>query len=231
VTASDFSLDRTSDVPLGTQLAWKLSTAIATGLLQPGERLPGVRELAESAGVNVNTVRSVYARLEEQGLIASEHGRGTFVAPDAKARDDLTRAVAAAVEAAGEAGVDPREVATALFSGGAPGRAREDERERRRRLRSEIANLERELVHLGRLGDAPAIPAPARGRILSADELEEVRTALVARLAELRREREDALHRRTEEPTGAPAPRVWRHAGVWTGSSSPGRTRTASYGA
>jgi GntR family transcriptional regulator len=230
VTASDFSLDRTSDVPLGTQLAWKLSTAIATGLLQPGERLPGVRELAESAGVNVNTVRSVYARLEDQGLIASEHGRGTFVAPGARPRDDLTRAVAAAVEAAGAAGVDPREVAAALF-GGSPRRAREDERERRRRLRSEIANLERELVHLGRLGDAPALPASAAGRILTADELEEVRTALVARLAELRRDREDALHRRTEEPPGAPAPRVWRPAGVWTGRSATGRSRTASYGA
>ena len=60
----DLSVDRDSDVPLGTQLAWKLRTAIATGLLQPGERLPGVRELAGAADVNVNTVRSVYARLE-----------------------------------------------------------------------------------------------------------------------------------------------------------------------
>ena len=35
--APDLSVDRDSEVPLGTQLAWKLRTAIATGLLQPGE--------------------------------------------------------------------------------------------------------------------------------------------------------------------------------------------------
>ena len=35
--------------------------------------------MATLAGVNVNTVRTVYARLEQQGLLSSEHGRGTFV--------------------------------------------------------------------------------------------------------------------------------------------------------
>ena len=35
--------------------------------------------MAEMAGVNVNTVRTVYARLEQEGLLVSEHGRGTFV--------------------------------------------------------------------------------------------------------------------------------------------------------
>ena len=68
----DLSVDRKSDIPLGTQLAWKLRTAIATGLLRPGDRVPAVRELADVAGVNVNTVRSVYARLEEQGVRRTE---------------------------------------------------------------------------------------------------------------------------------------------------------------
>ena len=35
--------------------------------------------MATLAGVNVNTVRTVYGRLEQQGLLSSEHGRGTFV--------------------------------------------------------------------------------------------------------------------------------------------------------
>jgi DNA-binding GntR family transcriptional regulator len=38
--------------------------------------------MATLAGVNVNTVRTVYGRLEQQGLISSEHGRGTFVRGD-----------------------------------------------------------------------------------------------------------------------------------------------------
>ena len=151
--APDLSVDRDSEVPLGTQLAWKLRTAIATGLLQPGERLPGVRELAGAADVNVNTVRSVYARLEEQGLVATEHGRGTFVAPNAGPHDALARLASAATDQAREAGVDPRDLAEALFVGGnraapspspappAPGAPPPDERARRRTLRADIAQL------------------------------------------------------------------------------------------
>lgn len=78
-------VDRTSPVPLGTQLVDRIEAAVADGRLAPGERLPSVRELAEAAGVNVNTVRAVYARLEADGLVRSEHGRGTFVADAAPA--------------------------------------------------------------------------------------------------------------------------------------------------
>src|SRR3954469_23851316 len=114
----EFSVDRDSDIPLGIQLAWKLRTAIATGRLAPGERVPPVRELAEVGGVNVNNARSVYARLEEQGLVASEHGRGTFVAAGAARRDALAELARRTAEEARAAGVDPRELGEALFSGG-----------------------------------------------------------------------------------------------------------------
>ncbi len=228
-------MDRDSEVPLGTQLAWKLRTAIATGVLRPGERLPGVRELAELAGVNVNTVRSVYARLEEQGLVASEHGRGTFVASAAGPREELARLVEAAGEQARRAGIEPRELAEALFVGGdleipplpAPERGApppNDERARRRELRADIAQLERELVHLARLGDAAAMPGPGAGRILSADELEDVRSALVARLAELRRDRDEALRRApapgAQDPELAPERPRGSGAGIWTGPAA-----------
>ena len=65
---------------MGTQLAWQIQALITEGRLQPGEQLPSVRRLAESAGVNVNTVRAVYERLEGEGFIRTEHGRGSFVA-------------------------------------------------------------------------------------------------------------------------------------------------------
>ena len=51
----------------------------------PGDQLPSVRDLAAEAGVNVNTVRAVYARLEREGLVRSEQGRGTFVGRQADA--------------------------------------------------------------------------------------------------------------------------------------------------
>ncbi len=77
--ATQFPLDRESGVPLGVQLAERLATAIRSGELNPGDQLPSVRGMATLAGVNVNTVRTVYGRLEQQGLLSSEHGRGTFV--------------------------------------------------------------------------------------------------------------------------------------------------------
>ena len=77
--ATQFPLDRESGVPLGAQLAERLATAIRSGELNPGDQLPSVRSMATLAGVNVNTVRTVYGRLEQQGILSSEHGRGTFV--------------------------------------------------------------------------------------------------------------------------------------------------------
>ena len=96
-------VDRETGVPIGTQLAWALSERISDGTLKVGDKLPSVRELAAEAGVNVNTARAVYARLEREGLIRSEQGRGTFVtsqdepapgASDAAVRRDLRRRIA-----------------------------------------------------------------------------------------------------------------------------------------
>jgi DNA-binding transcriptional regulator YhcF (GntR family) len=77
--ATHFPLDRASGAPLGAQLADRLEGAIRSGELNPGDQLPSVRAMATLAGVNVNTVRTVYGRLEQQGVLSSEHGRGTFV--------------------------------------------------------------------------------------------------------------------------------------------------------
>lgn len=80
-------MDREAEVPLGTQLAWKLRRLVETGELGPGDRLPSVRDAAAAAGVNVNTVRAVYGRLEGDGLVSSEQGRGTFVRAPAASAD------------------------------------------------------------------------------------------------------------------------------------------------
>ena len=159
-TPPEYALDRDSDVPLGTQLAWRLRSLIASGRLAEGERLPGVREMAALAGVNVNTVRTVYARLADQGVIVSEHGRGTFVGPRRRALDDLGRLAAQAAGTAREAGIDPRELAKLdVTRGGEPG----DRAERR-----------------------PRRPTP---QLLTAAELEEIRDELVERLRPLRADR------------------------------------------
>jgi DNA-binding transcriptional regulator YhcF (GntR family) len=110
-----FSADPSDELPVGVQLAWRLRALIEAGRLAAGDRMPSVRTLAGWAGVNVNTVRGVYARLEDEGLIVTRHGRGSFVADDAGGSPEVERIAAEAIEAAADAGVDPRDVAIATL--------------------------------------------------------------------------------------------------------------------
>jgi GntR family transcriptional regulator len=214
-TPLDFALDRESEVPLGTQLAWKLRTLISTGALPPGARLPGLREIAEAAGVNVNTVRTVFARLEEQGLLASEQGRGTFVAPTARPNAALTDAAEAAIAKAQQAGVEPRELAAALYAS-VPARGE------RQALYEEIERLEHELAQLEPLSPLDREASGPGPRILSVEELRKTRDELEERLRELRYERAEWRAESEAERDAASRsahPARWRDAGVWTGGA------------
>ena len=114
-----FAIDRQAEIPIGVQLAWALRTRIGDGTLRPGQRLPGLRDLARELGVNLNTVRAVYQRLEHEGLIDSQQGSGTFIASTPRAPSPAGTIAAAAAREAQETGVDPREVAAALYIGAA----------------------------------------------------------------------------------------------------------------
>jgi DNA-binding transcriptional MocR family regulator len=76
-TLSD--LDRAAERPLTEQMVEAFGSAIASGELPVGQKLPPTRELAELAGVNHLTAVRVYRRLRELGLVTSQVGRGTFV--------------------------------------------------------------------------------------------------------------------------------------------------------
>ena len=52
---------------------------ISRGDLPPGTKLPSHTHLAAEFGVAPLTIRQVLARLDEEGLVSREHGRGTFV--------------------------------------------------------------------------------------------------------------------------------------------------------
>jgi GntR family transcriptional regulator len=238
VAQSEFSLDRSSGIPLGTQLAWRLQTLIASGRLAEGERLPGVRELAELAGVNVNTVRSVYARLADEGAIVSEHGRGTFVADARAARVGLDRVraalgtdpvAAAPGAAAAEAGDGAPEVSGGRSTptrekrrrGGASAdpapaddrRTTSAEARRRASLKAEIALLERELAALEPVNgvNEPVIGGRPTPQLLTAAELEAIRDELVERLRPLRADRtlvRDERERERLEPQPRPRQRA-----------------------
>jgi GntR family transcriptional regulator len=83
-----FRLEPNSGVPLGVQIARQLRLAVASGRLGPGERLPAARDLAAELKVNFHTVRKVYGDLEQEGLVRTERGLGTFVVDHVRALDD-----------------------------------------------------------------------------------------------------------------------------------------------
>jgi DNA-binding transcriptional regulator YhcF (GntR family) len=187
--ALDIAIDRDAEIPIGVQLAWALRTRIRDGIFKPNDRLPGLREVAEATGVNVNTVRSVYQRLEQEGLIDSQQGSGTFVASTPQRVSAVSTIAADAAREARETGVDPREVAAALYVSPTSTPLPTDEAsERRRMLRGQIAALERTLVeleakHPGVAPRAPHAHKDAGPALLDAAELEHVRATLLRRLA------------------------------------------------
>jgi DNA-binding LacI/PurR family transcriptional regulator len=76
---STFRLDPRSGVGIAAQIRTRIAFLIADGELTPGDRLPSVRALARHLGVNVNTVRTAYTKLDADGLVRTKHGVGTVV--------------------------------------------------------------------------------------------------------------------------------------------------------
>jgi GntR family transcriptional regulator len=184
-------------VPIGVQLAWALRARIDDGRLATGQRLPGLRDLAQALKINANTVRAVYQRLEHEGMIESQQGSGTYVTATAHERSAAGAIAASAAQEARRTGIDPREVAAALYvepeHQPAPPKLAA---ERRRVLRIQIATLEQllvrieaehpELVAVSRAAVPPLWALPDSGpRLLDLDELEQTQTQLIRRLAAL----------------------------------------------
>ncbi len=73
-------LDPASPVPLYGQLIEQIRLALASGILRPGDRLPGIRELAERAAIHPMTVVRAFNDLISEGVLIGRQGSGTFVA-------------------------------------------------------------------------------------------------------------------------------------------------------
>ncbi len=61
------------------QIMRQITEAIAGGRLQPGDKLPSHRDLAEQLVIAPLTVKKAYDELEAGGYIETQRGRGTFV--------------------------------------------------------------------------------------------------------------------------------------------------------
>jgi DNA-binding transcriptional MocR family regulator len=88
-------LERDGERSITQQLVDTISAAIEQGELEPAEKLPPTRELAELAGINHLTAVRAYKRLRELGLVTAHVGRGTFVreaaaTPTARVPDSIS---------------------------------------------------------------------------------------------------------------------------------------------
>lgn len=72
-------VDLTAHRPVYMQIMEQVKLAIATGSLKPGDQLPTVRQMAADLRVNFNTVARAYRLLDEESVISTQHGRGTYI--------------------------------------------------------------------------------------------------------------------------------------------------------
>ena len=72
-------LDYRDARPIYTQIYEGFRGQIRSGVLENGDKLPSVRELAAQLAINPNTIQRAYRELEAAGLIATAAGKGCFV--------------------------------------------------------------------------------------------------------------------------------------------------------
>lgn len=84
-------LDFRSGIPIYMQIMDQIKHLIASHVLQPGDQLPTVRQLAADLRVNFNTVARAYRLLDEAGIISTQHGRGTYILDEPEHDTDRLR--------------------------------------------------------------------------------------------------------------------------------------------
>lgn len=110
-------LDFRSHIPIYAQIVERVKHLIATEVIQAGDQLPTVRQLATDLRVNFNTIARAYRLLDEAGVLSTQQGRGTYVLeamPPARAQrlresalEELTRSF---LEEAARMGFAPDDV-------------------------------------------------------------------------------------------------------------------------
>ncbi|WP_278801723.1 GntR family transcriptional regulator [Bifidobacterium pullorum] len=75
----DLIISNSSDRPIYEQIVTQIKELILTGELQPGQKLPSIRALANGLRISAITTKRAYTDLEAQGFIETVQGKGSFV--------------------------------------------------------------------------------------------------------------------------------------------------------
>ena len=106
-------------LPIYLQIVKEMTLRALSGAMEPGEKIPPVRELAAEFGVNPNTMQRALTELERDGLVYSQRTTGRFVTEDqamiASAKRSLAeRHIQAFLEAMTHLGYGREEILTLL---------------------------------------------------------------------------------------------------------------------
>ena len=92
-------LDYQDRRPLYEQVEEKFRNLILKGVLEPGSRMPSVRQLAMELSINPNTIQRAYMQLEQEGLIYPVKGTGNFIADSKELKTLIRKGKAMGMEA------------------------------------------------------------------------------------------------------------------------------------
>lgn len=108
------TLDYRNRTPISDQICDAIIRLGACGAIAPGEQLPSVRAMAQELGVNPNTVQKAYRTLEQEGVIETVSGKGSFLSANGEAQRQLKRCgtekLAEGLQAAMECGMTAEEI-------------------------------------------------------------------------------------------------------------------------
>jgi GntR family transcriptional regulator len=101
------------------QIMEQIKQRVAVGDWSTGQEIPSIRQLAIDLRVSVITVKRAYLELEREGVIVTQHGKGSFVAASAGLgprllEEDLEKHLDQAVRLGAQLGLSPDELASRL---------------------------------------------------------------------------------------------------------------------
>ena len=109
-------INHTSMEPIYEQIVAQIKAEVIEGRMTPGDALPSVRALSRELKISALTVKKAYDNLEEEGLIVTVHGKGSFIAAAnqellmEERRKELEKELEAAVQKARTGGLTAKEI-------------------------------------------------------------------------------------------------------------------------
>jgi len=109
-------INHTSMEPIYEQIIAQIKAEVIEGRMTAGDALPSVRTLSRELKISALTVKKAYDNLEEEGLIVTVHGKGSFIAAAnqellmEERRKELEKELEAAVQKARTGGLTAKEI-------------------------------------------------------------------------------------------------------------------------